>query len=173
MRTVLQMIPLHCQKPINFLIFKHDNRKTKNQKEVQNFLNPVTIAIIAAVAAAVVFGVVGFVLGEVHRKKVAESAIGSATEEATRIVNQAVQTAENIRLSGIRGVCAEGKQLAVQDDKVMGFDTHMMVVPSGSGTAVVPLPHPFIGKMFGNLSSDVKIGFKGCAVKGSKAIHTQ
>ena len=55
MRTVLQMIPLHCQKPINFLIFKHDNRKTKNQKEVQNFLNPVTIAIIAAVAAAVVF----------------------------------------------------------------------------------------------------------------------
>lgn len=25
--------------------------------------------------------------------------------------------------------------------------------------------------MFGNLSSDVKIGFKGCAVKGSKAIH--
>lgn len=54
MRTVLQMIPLHCQKPINFLIFKHDNRKTKNQKEVQNFLNPVTIAIIAAVAAAVV-----------------------------------------------------------------------------------------------------------------------
>ena len=95
MRTVLQMIPLHCQKPINFLIFKHDNQKTKNQKEVQNFLNPVTIAIIAAVAAAVVFGVVGFVLGEVHRKKVAGSAIGSATEEATRIVNQAVQTAEN------------------------------------------------------------------------------
>ncbi len=70
------MIPLHCQKPINFLIFRHDNRKTKNQKEVQNFLNPVTIAIIAAVAAAVVFGVVGFVLGEVHRKKVAECAIG-------------------------------------------------------------------------------------------------
>lgn len=101
MRTVLQMIPLHCQKPINFLIFKHDNRKTKNQKEVQNFLNPVTIAIIAAVAAAVVFGVVGFVLGEVHRKKVAESAIGSATEEATRIVNQAVQTAENKKREAI------------------------------------------------------------------------
>ena len=101
MRTVLQMIPLHCQKPINFLIFKHDNRKTKNQKEVQNFLNPVTIAIIAAVAAAVVFGVVGFVLGKVHRKKVAESAIGSATEEATRIVNQAVQTAENKKREAI------------------------------------------------------------------------
>ena len=64
-------------------------------------MNPVTIAIIAAVAAAVVFGVVGFVLGEVHRKKVAESAIGSATEEATRIVNQAVQTAENKKREAI------------------------------------------------------------------------
>lgn len=68
---------------------------------MQNFLNPVTIAIIAAVAAAVVFGAVGFVLGEVHRKKVAESAIGSATEEATRIVNQAVQTAENKKREAI------------------------------------------------------------------------
>ncbi|MCI5795631.1 MAG: ribonuclease Y [Ruminococcus sp.] len=64
-------------------------------------MNPVTIAIIAAAAAAVVFGVVGFVLGEVHRKKVAESAIGSATEEATRIVNQAVQTAENKKREAI------------------------------------------------------------------------
>lgn len=78
---------------------------------------------------------------------------------------------KNIRLSGSKGVCAEGKQIAVQDDRVMGFDTHMMVVPSGSGTATVPLPHPFMGKMSGDLSEDVKIGGKGFAVKGSKAKH--
>ena len=38
------------------------------------------IAIIIAVACAVVFGVGGFIIGGAHRKKVAESAIGSATE---------------------------------------------------------------------------------------------
>lgn len=64
-------------------------------------MNPTVIAIIAAAAAAVVFGVLGFILGGLHRKKVAEAAIGSATEEATRIVNQAVQTAENKKRESI------------------------------------------------------------------------
>ena len=49
--------------------------------------------IIAAICAAV-FGVIGFVIGELHRKKTAEGLIGSANEEATRIVNQAVTEAE-------------------------------------------------------------------------------
>ena len=93
---------------------------------------------------------------------------GKSTMEAD---GDATLRGKNIRLSGSRGVCAEGKQIAVQDDQVMGFDTHMMVVPSGSGTATVPLPHPFMGKMSGDLSDDVKIGGKGCAVKGSKAKH--
>ena len=48
------------------------------------------LAIGLIVAAAVVFGVVGFVVGGAHRKKVAEAAIGSATEEAARIVNNAM-----------------------------------------------------------------------------------
>ena len=78
---------------------------------------------------------------------------------------------KNIPLNGTRGVTAEGKQLAAKDDKVMGFDTHMMIVPSGSGTATVPLPHPFIGKISEKVSEDVKIGNKGVAVKGSKAKH--
>ena len=93
---------------------------------------------------------------------------GKSTMEAD---GDATLKGKNIRLSGSRGVCAEGKQIAVQDDQVMGFDTHMMVVPSVSGTATVPLPHPFMGKMSGDLSEDVKIGGKGCAVKGSKAKH--
>ena len=46
-----------------------------------------------------------------------------------------------------------------------------MVVPAGTGTAVVPLPHPFIGQIKGKTSSDVKIGDKGIAVKGSEAKH--
>ena len=78
---------------------------------------------------------------------------------------------KNIKMSGSKGVAAEGKQIAVQDDKVMGFDIHIMVVPSGNGTTTVPLPHPFIGKISDKLSEDVKIGNKGAAVKGSKAKH--
>ena len=78
---------------------------------------------------------------------------------------------KNIKMSGTKGVTAEGKQIAVQDDKVMGFDVHIMVVPSGNGTTTVPLPHPFIGKISDKVSEDVKIGNKGAAVKGSKAKH--
>lgn len=78
---------------------------------------------------------------------------------------------KNIRLKGSRGVTAEGKAAARQDDKVTGFDIHQMVVPAGTGTAVIPLPHPFIGQIKGKTSSDVKIGDKGIAVKGSEAKH--
>ena len=78
---------------------------------------------------------------------------------------------KNIKMSGTKGVTAEGRQIAVQNDKVMGFDTHIVVVPSGSGTTTVPLPHPFIGKISEKVSEDVKIGNKGAAVKGSKAKH--
>lgn len=57
-------------------------------------MSTATIAIIAAVAALVVGGVVGFVFGGIHRKKVAEAAIGSASQEAARIVNNAMTEAE-------------------------------------------------------------------------------
>ena len=78
---------------------------------------------------------------------------------------------KNIKMSGTKGVTAEGKQIAVQDDKVMGFDVHIMVVPSGNGTTTVPLPHPFIGKLADKLSKDVKIKDKACATKDSVAKH--
>ena len=51
-------------------------------------------AIILIAAALIVGGVIGFVVGGAHRKKVAESAIGSATEEAARIVSSAMTEAE-------------------------------------------------------------------------------
>ena len=46
---------------------------------------------IALIAVAVVLGVaIGFVIGVAHRKKVAEAAIGSASEEAARILNRSM-----------------------------------------------------------------------------------
>ena len=55
---------------------------------------PIIVAIVIAVATLVVGGVVGFIAGGAHRKKVAEAAIGSATQEAARIVNNAMTEAE-------------------------------------------------------------------------------
>ena len=55
---------------------------------------PTIAAIIIAVVAAAVAGVAMFFLGQSHRKKVAEAAIGSAEKEAERIVSDAVKTAE-------------------------------------------------------------------------------
>ena len=78
---------------------------------------------------------------------------------------------KNIRLNGSRGVTAKGKQVAKQNDRVVGFDTHIMVILAGTGTANVPLPHPFIGQIKGKVSSNVKMGYKGVATKGSVARH--
>jgi uncharacterized Zn-binding protein involved in type VI secretion len=76
-----------------------------------------------------------------------------------------------IKIQGSRGVTSGGKQVAHGEDKVMGFDVHQMVVPSGSGTSVVPLPHPYIGKLKEKLSSDVKINGHNAATKGSVSKH--
>ena len=54
------------------------------------------ILVIAAVCI-IVAGAIGFVVGGIHRKNVAEAAIGSAQKEATRIVNEAVSKAESIK----------------------------------------------------------------------------
>lgn len=79
--------------------------------------NSIVITVIAVVITAVVFGVVGFILGGIHRKRVAEAAIGSATEEATRIVNQAVQTAENKKRESILEAKDEIHALRSEADK--------------------------------------------------------
>ena len=59
------------------------------------------IAVIIAVAAAVIFGVLGFIIGGLHRKKVAEGLLGSANEEANRIINQAISDAETKKKEAI------------------------------------------------------------------------
>ena len=52
------------------------------------------ITIVAAVVVAAAAAVIGFILGGIHRKKVAEKAIWDATEEANRIVSNDVTAAE-------------------------------------------------------------------------------
>ncbi len=58
-------------------------------------------AIILAVAVGIVLGIVGFFLGQFIRKKTAEKAIGDAKEEAKRIVNNALSTAETKKREAI------------------------------------------------------------------------
>ena len=58
-------------------------------------------AIILAAAVGIVLGVLGYVFGYIHRKKKAEKAIGDATEEAKRIVNNALNTAETKKREAI------------------------------------------------------------------------
>ena len=57
-------------------------------------MNTFTAILIAAICAAVA-GVVCFFAGSAHRKKAAEAAIGSAEEEAKRIVSDALKNAES------------------------------------------------------------------------------
>ena len=54
----------------------------------------VWLCIVIAVAAAAAAGAAAFFLGVTHRKNQAEAAIGSAEQEAKRIVSDAIKTAE-------------------------------------------------------------------------------
>lgn len=49
-----------------------------------------------------------------------------------------------------------GQPAAKQGDKIMATDTHIVMIP-GTPPVPTPLPHPFMGIIDGNLSSDVKI----------------
>ena len=75
-----------------------------------------TTTIIIAAVAAVVSGIVCFILGSAHRKKTAEGLIGSANEEATRIVNQAVTEAETVVDYNV------GDAVKITDGPFAGFD---------------------------------------------------
>ena len=46
------------------------------------------------VGCAVISGIIAFLAGVSHRKRIAESEIGSAEQEAKRIVSEALKTAE-------------------------------------------------------------------------------
>lgn len=64
-----------------------------------------------------------------------------------------------------------GKPAAKQGDQVVATDTHIVMIPTPGGPVPTPLPHPFIGQLDGDLSSDVKIEGKPAAVVGSTATN--
>ena len=62
-----------------------------------------------------------------------------------------------------------GQPAAKQGDKVVGVDTHIVMVPSPSGSVPTPLPHPFSGTINGGLSGNVNIMGKAAATVDSTA----
>ena len=65
-----------------------------------------------------------------------------------------------------------GQPAAKQGDKVVGVDTHIIMVPSPSGAVPTPLPHPFSGILQQGLSTDVKIQGMPAATVNSIAMNT-
>lgn len=65
-----------------------------------------------------------------------------------------------------------GLLAAKQDDKVIGMDIHIVMVPTPGGETPMPLPHPFNGKLDGELSTNVKVDGKPAAVVGSTATNS-
>jgi uncharacterized Zn-binding protein involved in type VI secretion len=65
-----------------------------------------------------------------------------------------------------------GQPAAKQGDQVMAVDTHIIMVPVGTGTVPTPLPHPFSGIIDSQLSADVNILGMPAATEGSTATNT-
>ncbi|HEX6069625.1 MAG TPA: PAAR domain-containing protein [Longimicrobiaceae bacterium] len=65
-----------------------------------------------------------------------------------------------------------GQPAAKKGDRIVGVDTHIIMIPSPGGPIPTPLPHPFMGMIDGDLSSDVKIAGMAAATEGSTATNT-
>ncbi|MBE6631999.1 MAG: ribonuclease Y [Ruminococcaceae bacterium] len=57
-------------------------------------MGPLEIVLISALASGIVFLVIGVIVGIAYRKKVAEAEIGSAEQEAKRIIDEGIKLAE-------------------------------------------------------------------------------
>lgn len=64
------------------------------------------------------------------------------------------------------------KPTARQGDKVVGLDTHIVMVPSPAGPMPVPTPMPFQGDLAQELSPDVFVQNKAIATSGSVALNS-
>jgi uncharacterized Zn-binding protein involved in type VI secretion len=66
-----------------------------------------------------------------------------------------------------------GQPAAKQGDKVVGVDTHIIMIPAPPGPPVpTPLPHPFSGTLLQGLSTNVMIQGMPAATVNSIAINT-
>lgn len=79
-------------------------------------MSPIITVLLVLVAAAVC-GTLGFYLGGENRKRTAEAKIGSAEDEAKRIVNDAIKTAEAKRKETIVEAKDEAFKLKSEADK--------------------------------------------------------
>ena len=84
---------------------------------MQPFIPYTFIPYIVGGVVAILFAVVGFVAGSVHRRKSAESAIGSAEEEARRILSDAMKTAESRKKEALLEAKDEIHQLRQETEK--------------------------------------------------------
>lgn len=75
------------------------------------------IVIIITVVVALVFAALGFVIGMIYRKKAGEKAIGSAEEEANKIINKAINEAETKKKEAILEAKDEAHKIRTEADK--------------------------------------------------------
>ena len=61
---------------------------------------------------------------------------------------------------------------AKQNDLIQAVDIHIIMIPSPGGPVPTPLPHPYLGKLDGGLSSDVKIDGMPAATVNSTSTNT-
>ncbi len=78
---------------------------------------PVWATVLIAVLTGAVCLTAGFFIGQAHRRKTAEQKIGSAEEEAVRIVNEAIKTAEQKRKETVVEAKDEAFRLKSEADK--------------------------------------------------------
>ena len=77
---------------------------------------PTIAVIVVVVVIAVVAGAAGYFIGYNNRKKTAEAQIGSAEAEATRLVNEAIKTADQKRKEAILEAKDEAFKLKAEVD---------------------------------------------------------
>ena len=73
--------------------------------------------IIAIILVAAIVGVAAFFIGVSYRKKIAEEKIGSAEQEATRLVNDAMKTAQQKRKEALIEAKDQALQMKTEADK--------------------------------------------------------
>jgi uncharacterized Zn-binding protein involved in type VI secretion len=66
-----------------------------------------------------------------------------------------------------------GVPAAKLDDRVVGTDTHIIMLPSPTGPVPTPTPMPFSGTITTGCSTDVLIEGRPAAVVGSVAMNAQ
>ena len=75
------------------------------------------IIYVVSAVVAIALGIIGFVLGMSHRKKIAERELGSAEEQAKKILNDAYKAAESKKREMTLEAKEENQKLRSELDK--------------------------------------------------------